>query len=44
LVYSSKLGKGFNMVNGYDLSGLTAGNYDVVLSSMDKEFTYSLKK
>ena len=40
LVYSSKLGKGFNMVNGYDLSGLTAGNYDVVLSSMNKEFTF----
>ena len=44
LVYSSKLGKEFNMVNGYDLSGLRAGNYDVVLHSMNKEFTYSLKK
>jgi len=44
LVYNSKLGKEFNMVNGYDLSKLDKGNYDVVLSSLNKEYTYSLKK
>ena len=44
LVYKSKLGNEFNMVNGYDLSGLTAGKYNVVLSSMNKEYTYSLEK
>ena len=44
LIYNSKLGKNFNMVSGYDLSGLSAGNYNVVLSSMNKEYTYSLKK
>lgn len=44
LVYKSKLGNEFNMVNGYDLSGLTAGKYNVVLSSLNKEYTYSLEK
>ncbi len=44
LVYNSTLGKEFNMVNGYDLSKLDKGNYDVVLSSLNKEYTYSLKK
>lgn len=43
-VYASKLGKEFNMISGYDLSGLTAGNYDVVLRSSNKEYSYSLKK
>jgi len=44
LIYESKLGKDFNMMNGYDLSALNAGKYDVVLSSANKEFTYSLEK
>ena len=44
LIYSSKLGKDFNLTNGYDLSKLSNGNYDVVLSSMKKEYTYSLVK
>jgi len=44
LVYKSKLGSEFNMVSGYDLSGLTNGTYDVVLSSMDNEYTYRLVK
>lgn len=44
LVYKSKLGNEFNMVNGYDLSALATGSYDVVLSSMNNEFTYSLVK
>jgi len=44
LVYKSKLGSEFNMVSGYDLSGLTNGTYDVVLSSMNNEYTYRLVK
>jgi hypothetical protein len=44
LVYKTKLGKDFNMVNGYDLSALESGSYEVVLSSASNEFTYSLVK
>ncbi|MCK3683539.1 hypothetical protein [Maribellus sp. YY47] len=44
LVYQSKLGKEFNMVNGYDLSALEKGKYEVVLSSSNNEYTYSLVK
>ena len=44
LIYKSKLGKDFNMVSGYDLSALTEGKYDVVMSSLNKEFTFSLEK
>ncbi|WP_346855602.1 hypothetical protein [uncultured Draconibacterium sp.] len=44
LVYESKLGKEFNLTSGYDLSRLTKGKYDVVLSSYNNEFTYSLEK
>jgi len=44
LVYESKLGKDFNLTTGYDLSRLSAGKYDVVLSSYDNEFTFSLEK
>lgn len=44
LVYESKLGRDFNITTGYDLSGLKNGNYRVVLSSFNNEFTYSLVK
>ncbi len=44
LIYESKLGKDFNMMNGYDLSALGAGEYSVVLSSVNREYTYSLVK
>ncbi|WP_340111638.1 hypothetical protein [Maribellus mangrovi] len=44
LVYKTKLGSDFNMVNGYDLSALASGSYNVVLSSANNEFTYSLVK
>ncbi|MFV0590980.1 MAG: hypothetical protein ACK5M7_06315 [Draconibacterium sp.] len=44
LVYESKLGKEFNMVNGYDLSALARGKYQVVLSSLNNEYTYSIEK
>lgn len=44
LVYKSNLGNDFNMISGYDLSGLSEGTYDVVLSSLNNEFSYSLVK
>jgi len=44
LVFDTKLGKDFNLTTGYDLSRLSAGKYDVVLSSYDNEFTFSLEK
>ncbi len=44
LVYKTKLGSEFNMVTGYDLSALSSGTYDVVLSSLNNEFTYTLVK
>ena len=44
LVYESKLGKDFSITTGYDLSGLNSGNYKVVLSSYNNEFTYNLVK
>jgi len=44
LIYKSRVGNEFNMVNGYDLSALASGTYDVVLSSASNEFTYSLVK
>jgi hypothetical protein len=44
LVYETKLGRDFNITTGYDLSGLENGNYRVVLSSFNNEFTYNLLK
>jgi hypothetical protein len=44
LVYESKLGKDFNISSGYNLSSLSAGKYNVVLSSNNAEFAYSLVK
>jgi hypothetical protein len=44
LVYETKLGRDFNITTGYDLSGLENGNYKVVLSSFNNEFTYNLLK
>lgn len=44
LVYESKLGKDFNISSGYDLSRLSSGKYEVVMSSNDSEFTFSLNK
>ncbi|MCY1722441.1 hypothetical protein OU798_18980 [Prolixibacteraceae bacterium Z1-6] len=44
LVYESKVGKDFNITSGYDLSRLSEGKYDVVLSSFNNEFTFSLEK
>ncbi len=44
LVYQTKLGNDFNLSTGYDLSRLSTGKYDVILSSYDNEFTFSLEK
>ncbi|WP_163324940.1 hypothetical protein [Draconibacterium mangrovi] len=44
LVYKSDLGKEFNVASGYDLSALRNGKYEVVLSSYNNEFTFSLEK
>lgn len=44
LVYESKLGRDFNITAGYDLSKLSQGKYNVVLSSHNNEFKYDLVK
>ncbi|QIA06831.1 hypothetical protein [Draconibacterium halophilum] len=44
LVYESKLGKDFNVAAGYDLSSLREGEYEVVLSSLNNDFSFSLVK
>ncbi len=44
LVYKSYLGKDFNVASGYDLSALREGKYEVILSSLNNEFTFSLEK
>lgn len=44
LVYKTSLGKEFNIASGYDLSGLEEGKYQVVLSSLNNDFSFSLVK
>ena len=44
LVYQSKVGNDFTLSAGHDLSKLSAGNYKVVLSSYNKEFSYDIVK
>ncbi len=44
LVYQSDLGKDFNVASGYDLSALRDGKYEVILSSYNNEFAFSLEK
>ena len=44
LVYQSKVGNDFTLSAGYDLSKLSDGNYKVVLSSYNKEFSYDIVK
>ncbi len=44
LVYQGRLGKEFGLSAGYDLSRLNSGKYDVVLSSYNNEYTFSLEK
>ncbi|WP_321368964.1 hypothetical protein [uncultured Draconibacterium sp.] len=44
LVYKSSIGKDFNIASGYDLSALDEGKYEVILSSLNNEFSFSLVK
>lgn len=44
LVCQTNVGSNFNITGGYDLSKLENGSYQVVLSSLNKEFTFNLKK
>ncbi|WP_319272018.1 hypothetical protein [uncultured Draconibacterium sp.] len=44
LVYKTSLGKDFNVASGYDLSALKEGKYEVILSSLNNDFSYSLVK
>jgi hypothetical protein len=44
LVYETKLGNDFAVSSGYDLTKLEKGNYRVILSSLNNEFVYNLKK
>ena len=40
----ANLGNDFAISTGYNLSKLEKGNYKVVLSSLNNEFTYNLEK
>ena len=44
LIYKTKLGKDFAISSGFDLSKLENGKYKVILSSLNKEYEYSLVK
>lgn len=44
LVYESKLGNELALTSGYDLSKLAEGNYKVVLSSLNSEFSFNIEK
>ncbi|AHW61886.1 hypothetical protein SAMN05444285_12246 [Draconibacterium orientale] len=44
LVYASKLGQDFNVATGFDLSALDAGRYEVILTSGNNDFLFSLEK
>lgn len=44
LVFSTNLGKDFSIASGYDLSALGEGKYEVVLTSLNNDFSFSLEK
>lgn len=44
VVFENKLGKDFIITDGYDLSKLDAGKYQVELTSMNNYFTYNIEK
>lgn len=44
LVYQSKIGNDFTVSSGYDLTKLARGNYRIVLSAYDEDFTYEIVK
>jgi len=42
LVYTKKIGKTFNVIEGFDLSNLEKGDYSVELSGDENNFTYNV--
>ncbi len=44
LIFENKLGKGFVLNAGYNLSNLEKGNYTVELSSLSNDFSYNIEK
>lgn len=44
VVYQTKLGNDFALTTGYDLSALSSGKYEVVMSSLSNEFSFNLEK
>lgn len=44
LVYQKKLGSDYSLQKGFDLSKLEKGEYKVVLSSLNDEYSYNLVK
>ncbi len=44
LVYQKKLGSDYSLQKGFDLAKLEKGEYKVVLSSLNNEYSYSLVK
>ncbi len=44
LVFENKLGNNFVLTNGYDLSNLEKGKYQVELSTPNNYFTYNIEK
>ena len=44
VIFEKKLGRDFRILDGFDLSKLEKGAYEVVLYSLNHEFSYKLKK
>jgi len=44
LLYSKELGKTFNVTEGINLSRLENGNYEVILSAGDREYSFRVDK
>ena len=44
LLYSKELGKTFNVTEGINLSRLEKGNYEVILSAGDQEYSFRVDK
>lgn len=44
LLYTKELGKTFNVTEGMNLSGLESGNYEVILLTGDREYSFRVEK
>ena len=42
LIYSKKIGRNFNVVEGFNLSKLRKGNYVAILSAGEREYAYNV--